>query len=300
MVEEPIASSSIVPMYYVCERARQDVKVALVGQGPDELFGGYKRHLGVQYGSMWRNAPAWLRKGVEWGVGQLPRSEALKRGVSSLATADRMERYQSVFSLLPGQSVDRLFRDGALSVDTGAAVRQFWSELQPEMEGTDELGGLQVIEIRSSLPDELLMFSDKLSMAHGLEARVPYLDQEVVEYAARLPARFKVRHGERKWLHRRVCRQFLAPEILKRKKRGFAVNVVDQWFHGSLDTKMGSYLLDPQSLMFEYLKPAEVRSLLEEHRSGRHDNHKMLFSLIVFEEWLRTNHQEPTRIAAAK
>ena len=157
------------------------------------------------------------------------------------------------------------------------------------MRDTDELGGFQVLEIRSSLPDELLMYADKLSMAHGLEARVPYLDKEVVEYSQHLPASFKVRLGQRKWLHRRVCEKFLPQAILRRKKRGFAVNVVDQWFHGSLSGKMSSYLLDGSSLMFQFLKPQAVRRLLDDHRSGKSDNHKMLFSLIVFEEWLRSN-----------
>src|SRR5690606_30276645 len=91
-LEEPIASSSIVPMYFVCERARQDVKVALVGQGPDELFGGYTRHLGVRYGALWRTMPSWLRKGLEGGVSRLSRNEALKRGVYSLDIDDRMRR----------------------------------------------------------------------------------------------------------------------------------------------------------------------------------------------------------------
>jgi asparagine synthase (glutamine-hydrolysing) len=157
------------------------------------------------------------------------------------------------------------------------------------MEGCDELGAFQVLEIRSSLPDELLMYADKLSMAHGLEIRVPYLDKEVVEFAERLPARFKIRGGRRKWLHRRVCEAFLPPAILARKKRGFAVNVVDKWFYSSLDSRMGRYLLDGESLMFRFLKLDAVRRLVDEHRSGRNDNHKMLFSLIVFEEWLRSN-----------
>src|ERR1700742_3307301 len=97
----------------------------------------------------------------------------------------------------------------------------------------DELGGFQLLELRSSLPDELLMYGDKLSMAHSLEVRVPYLDREVVEYAQQLGASFKVRHGVQKCLHRRVCQQFLPAEIMRRKKRGFAVNVVNDWFRQS-------------------------------------------------------------------
>ncbi len=289
ILEEPIAASSIVPMYYVCERARQDVKVALVGQGPDELFGGYTRHLGVQYGAHWRRLPVWLRKGFEAGIDRLPRNEALKRGVYSLNIEERLRRYQNVFSLMPGDEVDALFRDGQLSVGAGDSIVQSWSGLESQMEGGDELSAFQVLEIRSSLPDELLMYADKISMAHGLEVRVPYLDKEVVEYAQRLPAGFKVRFGQRKWLHRRVCASFLPPQILARKKRGFAVNVVDEWFHGSMTGKLGSYLLDSSSLMFEYLEPKAVSRLLDDHRSGRSDNHKMLFSLVVLEEWLRAN-----------
>jgi asparagine synthase (glutamine-hydrolysing) len=124
-------------------------------------------------------------------------------------------------------------------------------------------------------------------MIHSLEVRVPYLDREVVEFAQRLPARFKIRRGERKWAHRRVCEKFLPAEILARKKRGFAVNVVDEWFRGSLGAHLDGYLGDPSSRMFQYLDPAPVGRLLAAHRAGRQDNHKMLFSLVVLEEWLR-------------
>ncbi len=289
VLEEPIAASSIVPMYFVCERARQEVKVALVGQGPDELFGGYTRHLGVHYGRYWRSVPGWLRTGLAAGIQRLPRNEALKRGVESLGTEERLRRYQQVFSILPGQAVDHLFQDGLLPDGAGDRVLEFWREMEPELEGTDELGGFQVLEIRSSLPDELLMYADKLSMAHSLEVRVPFLDREIVEYAERLPASFKVRYGQRKWLHRRVCEGFLPPAILNRKKRGFAVNVVDDWFQGTLSSNLDGYLRDRQSLMFGFLKPEAVGRLLEEHRTGQRDNHKMLFSLVVFEEWLRAN-----------
>src|SRR6202034_503662 len=89
-LEEPIASSSIVPMYFVCERARQDVKVALVGQGPDELFGGYKRHLGVRYGALWGKVPDWMRAPIASTISALPRNETLKRGIWSLSLTDRM------------------------------------------------------------------------------------------------------------------------------------------------------------------------------------------------------------------
>jgi asparagine synthase (glutamine-hydrolysing) len=291
-LEEPIASSSIVPMYFVCERARRDVKVALVGQGPDELFGGYRRHLGVSYGSLWARLPGWVRAPISLGVTALPRNETLKRGVYALATPDRMRRYQHVLSILPGDQVDGLFQEGLLDPDAGDTILDCWKDMTELMTGTDELGGLQFLEVRSTLPDELLMYADKLSMAHGLELRVPYVDKEIVEYVERLPANLKVRNGSRKWLHRQVCQSFLPPNILRRPKRGFAVNVVDGWFRNALDSKMSETLLDRNSRIYQYLRPTAVRELWQQHTSGRNDNHKVLFSLVVFEEWLRT-HEAP-------
>jgi asparagine synthase (glutamine-hydrolysing) len=287
-LEEPIASSSIVPMYFVCKRARQDVKVALIGQGPDELFAGYRRHLGVCYGTYWGSIPAWMRAPMETVIAALPRNEMLKRGLHSLSVTDRTKRYQQVFSLLPGAEINGLFQDGILHVDDDALI-ECWKDLLELSSQTDELGGFQFLEMRSTLPDELLMFGDKLSMVHGLEARVPYLDKEIVEYVERLPARFKVRYGTQKWAHRQVCRQLLPAEILRRKKRGFAVNVVDEWFRSSVNTKMRETMMDPESLMYRYLRSTEIQRLFREHQSGQNDYHKVLFSLMVFETWLRVH-----------
>jgi asparagine synthase (glutamine-hydrolysing) len=291
-LEEPIAASSIVPMYFVCERARQDVKVALVGQGPDELFGGYPRHIGVRYGTLWAGMPGWVRTPISSAVAALPRNETLKRGIYSLAIRDRMRRYQHVLSLLPGGQVDELFQDGLLPPNSGDTILECWGDMVDLMAETDELGGLQFLEVRSTLPDELLMYADKLSMAHSLELRVPYLDKEIVEYVERLPASLKVRSGSRKWLHRQVCRSFLPSSILKRPKRGFAGNVVDEWFRSAINSKMNEALLDRASRIYQYLRADAVRELFQQHASGRHDNHKILFSLVVFEEWLRA-HEAP-------
>lgn len=294
-LEEPIATSSIVPMYFVCERARQDVKVALVGQGPDELFGGYRRHLGVRYRAQWAALPSWMRTPISSAIATLPRNETLKRGVYSLGIADRMRRYQYVLSILPGDQVDGLFQDGLLEPTSGDAILQNWESIADLMSDTDELGGLQFLEVRSTLPDELLMYADKLSMAHGLELRVPYVDKDIVEYVERLPANLKVRNGSRKWLHRQVCRTFLPSSILKRPKRGFAANVVDDWFRTAIAGKMAETLLDSGSRIYEYLRPSAVRELFAQHASGRQDNHKILFSLIVFEQWLQA-HESPVAL----
>jgi len=286
-LEEPVAASSIVPMYFVSERARQSVTVALNGQGPDELFGGYTRHLGVHYGGVWASLPKWLRGPVASGIRSLPRAEALRRGLYSLDVHDRMRRYQQVFSIASEEGIDGMFHHDLLPAGTGDRILESWSELVPLMENTDELGGLQFIELRSTLPDELLMYADKLSMAHSLEVRVPYLDREVVEYVERLKATFKVRNGVRKWLHRSVCRSFLPARLLRRKKRGFAVNVVDEWFRHSRSPIVDEMFKDSSSIIYRFLRPDSVRKLLSEHQSGQRNHYKLLFSLLVSETLMR-------------
>lgn len=296
IVEEPIASASVVPMYFVCRHAREQVKVALMGQGPDELFGGYKRHVGVAYGSYWRGLPNWMKRSLEAGLRRFSRGETIRRGLDAFkqtagegaAATSRLAYYQQVFSIMPGGTVDRLFADGALPEDAADPALDCWGELDRLMDGTDDLGGLQFLEVRSSLPDELLMYADKISMHHGLEVRVPYLDHEIIEYAERLPARFKVHFGRRKWLHAKVCEKYLPQEIIRRKKRGFAVNVVNGWLRDTMAGRMGELLGDPESLMYDgLLRRDPVTNLLNEHRSGQADNHKILFSLVVLEEWMR-------------
>src|SRR5207245_995162 len=169
---------------------------------------------GVHYGDWWRWLPTVIRSSVSFVVDRLPRNEMLKRGVRSLGSEDRLKRYQDVFSLAPAHIIDGLFRDDILPNRNGHELVDYWRDLIPQMVHTDELGGFQLLEIRSSLPDELLMYADKLSMAHSLEVRVPYLDRTVVEYVQRLGANLKVRNGTRKWLHRGVCRSYLPPRIL--------------------------------------------------------------------------------------
>jgi asparagine synthase (glutamine-hydrolysing) len=286
-LEEPVATPSTVALYQLCRRVAQDCKVALIGQGPDELFGGYARHLGVRYGAAWRALPAPVRGMAGGALRRLPRAATIHRGLDSLDIEDRMRRYQQVFSLLPASRVDGLFSGGVLAPDAGDAILGCWSDTSPGLATADELGGFGYLEVRSSLPDELLLAADKLSMSHSLELRVPYLDHEIIEFAGQLPARMKIRHGARKWLHRRLCRSFLPREILDRPKRAFAHDVVDQWYRDSLTGKVADNLMADDALLYRMLRPDAVRQLVAEHQSGRRDHHKIIFSLVVMEDVLR-------------
>ena len=269
-----------------------------MGQGPDELFGGYRRHLGVRYGALWARLPRGCAALLPRVLRRCPETRHLKRGVYSLDIPERLRRYQHVLSLMPGDKVDCLLSwMGYWVPDTGDKILTCWQDLAPLITDTDELGGFQFLELRSTLPDELLMYADKLSMTHGLEVRVPYLDRDIVEYVERLSANFKVRNGSRKWLHRKVCQRLLPKSVLQRKKRGFAVNVVDDWFRDAMRDKIEEILHERTSRINEFLRPTAVREMLKRHQSGQSDNHKVLFSLVVFEHWLRIHRSEP-RVAA--
>ena len=174
-----------------------------------------------------------------------------------------------------------------LSEYSSGTLLSCWRDLAELSKHVGEFEGFQFLELRSTLPDELLMYADKLSMAHGLEVRVPYLDREIVEYVERLPAAFKIRGTSQKWLHRRVCGSVLPKRILNRKKRGFAVNVVDNWFRSASRNPVLDSIIDNRSDVYKYLDFSAVQGLLKQHQSGREDNHKVLFSVVIFEQWLR-------------
>jgi len=286
-LEEPVSSASIVPMYFVSERARQDVKVALIGQGPDELLAGYRRHLGVYYGKYWRSMPAPARAAIRAALEYIPGLTPLRRASYSLDVPDRMKRYMNVLTLLAPEIVSGLFRREVVPADAESRILDSWSELKPMMSDLDELNGFEFFEVRSILPDQLLVYGDKLSMAHSLEVRVPYLDPEVIQFAEQIPSSYKVRGRKGKAIHRRVCEKFLPQEVLRRRKKGFAANVVDDWFRSAITGRMPELLRDPKSLMFRYLDARAVGRLLDEHQRGQRNNYRLLFSLVLFEEWMR-------------
>ena len=287
-MEEPVTSPSVVPMDAICARARADVKVVLVGQGPDELFGGYRRHLGIRYGHWWRSLPGPLRGATGEVVRALPRSAALKRAIRSLTHGDPYARFADALAIESGAAVDAMFAPGTAPCITDH-LHESWDSIAGLTDRADELTAFNYLELRSTLPDELLLYADKLSMAHGIEARVPYLDDDVVDYALRLPASYKVRSGHQKWIHRQVCARRLPAAVLARRKRGFAAHVVDDWYRSSTTALLNSTVGDPKSRLYECLDHAEVMRLLSAHQHGNGDHHKLLHSLVVTELWMRAN-----------
>jgi len=142
------------------------------------------------------------------------------------------------------------------------------------------------VDARLSLADDLLLYGDKMSMAASLEARVPFLDLEYMDIAETLPASLRIRGLTRKYIHKKVIAKWLPQEIIHRPKRGFETPV-DRWFRSELSGYVRNVLLAPVSACRTFFNPPVLDSLLRDHLSGRQDNHRQLFSLLIFELWHR-------------
>jgi asparagine synthase (glutamine-hydrolysing) len=281
-LEEPIATAATFAFYRVCELAREHVKVVLTGQGADEPFGGYPRHLGERYGWVYRSLPPFVRRGLLAPlVERLPRNERLKRAVRSLATNDEVERLAKVYSVLDEDLQHELVRsDSSENGDIASAIARWHGDAAK----LDSVGKMMYVDARFSLADNLLLLADKLSMAVSLEARVPFLDLELMELAESIPSRMKIRRWQQKRILKRAMSKWLKDDVLQRKKIGFTTPI-DEWFRGEINSVVKEQLLDEGSACRSYFQAEVVARMIREHETGRHDHKRILFSLLTFELW---------------
>jgi asparagine synthase (glutamine-hydrolysing) len=278
-VEEPVSNPSAVPYLVVSELASSSVKVVLTGQGADEPFAGYARHVAERYGAAYRALPRGLRDGIVRPLAELvPRAEWLKRATRSVGTLDPALRLRQTHTVADDRLMQELF---VHETDPAGDTLGLWHD---QTSGLDALNRMLYVDARTVLPDNLLLFGDKLSMAVSLEARMPFLDLELMALAERIPARFKIRGSTRKWILRRALRRWVPADVLRRPKIGF-VTPVDDWLRNGLGPTVTERLLDPGSACRRWFRPEVVRRLLEEHGSGRHDHKRLLFALLAFEVW---------------
>ena len=301
-LEEPVATSSTLALYKVSELARRHVKVVLTGQGADEPFAGYPRYLGERYGALYRLLPAAVREGVVAPLAErLPRNEQLKRAVRSLGTAEPLERFRRIYTIvdeplkrrLYGQPAGTATGNGQRATGVGTLAGgngnghdpiHLW---QADVAGMDSLSQMLYVDARLSLADNLLLYGDKMSMAVSLEARVPFLDLELMAFVESIPPRFKIKGRTQKHILKQAVARWLPPEVIARKKIGFATPV-DQWFRGDLRATVEDRLLAPGSACRTYFDAAVLREMIDDHRRGRHDYKRALFSLLTFEIWHET------------
>ena len=286
-LDEPIADSAFITTWLVSEFARRDVKVILSGVGGDELFGGYRRYLGDHYVRKLQRLPRWLRRLMADVAGRLPSDRhskllntlRLARGLLQSAELTPDERYRHYLQVMDRATVQALLGGAAPGSDAlGAAFAAAGHD--------DALNRMFAVDAETQLPDDMLILTDKMSMAVSLECRVPLLDRALVELAASIPAELKIKNGRLKHLMKEALSDTLPADILDRKKRGFGTPM-GAWLKRDLAPVL-QRLLAPAAVQARGLfDPAVVSRLIADHEAARIDGTDALLSLMNLEIWSR-------------
>jgi len=300
-MDEPLSDTAFITTYLVSEFAREDVKVILSGVGGDELFGGYRRYLGGHYARRYRRWPGWVRRAASFAARRLPadrhsgllNSLRLAKGFMASAEMSSDERYRSYLQVLSRRHVAALLLDEPAVGASDTLARAFATA-----GNEDELNRMFAVDAETQLPDDLLLLTDKMSMAVSLECRVPLLDHQLVELAAAMPASIKVRDGRLKHLLKASLTDLLPDDILNRKKRGFG-------------TPMGAWLKRELAPLLKRLLAAEVvearglfnhavvKRLMADHEANRIDGTDILLAMMNLEIWSRIflDRRDPADVA---
>jgi asparagine synthase (glutamine-hydrolysing) len=283
----PFGDSSAVPTYLLSELTRSRVTVALNGDGGDEVFAGYLRLYG---GALSERVPRAAFRAAAGLLGLLPEPADRKHPLrfakrfaeaGSLPLLERYLRWNAYFTAdLPGLLRPEL----AEAFDRERLLESFRTSFAAGSGST--LARLLQLNFETYLLDDLLVKMDRMSMAHGLEARSPFLDTAVVEFGASLPDRLRMRFGKGKILLRRAMRGTLPDSILARGKMGFGAPL-GAWFRSDLHGFVRERLLEPTSPIYEYLRPEPVAALLARHGEARADLSAQIWALLTLESWLR-------------
>jgi asparagine synthase (glutamine-hydrolysing) len=283
-LDEPFADPSAIPTHRVSGVARKSVTVALSGDGGDEVFGGYDRYrTDLLLNSVRGALPQPLREKLFGTLaGQFPRGRA-RTALDDLAHDAQRAHFRSV-SYFRDPEKSALFapemRDTLRGYDSMSVLGQHYTRV----EGRDPLSGILYVDMKTYLPDRMLMKVDKMAMMHSLEVRSPFLDQFVVEMGLRIPARWKVRDGQGKWILKQTMERLLPKDILYRSKQGFDVPLAG-WLRGPIAEPLEAALtaLGKRG----YLAPAALRRLFDEHQAGIVDHSAKLWILYMLELWHR-------------
>jgi asparagine synthase (glutamine-hydrolysing) len=275
----------------VARETRKHVTVALNGDGGDESFAGYERYAAMSYAEKYHRVPALLRDSlVQQAIGLLPSSETkrsrlrdVKRFVEA-ASLPRVERYLRWVSVFDSNAKQNLYSDdfrGRTSEMNAADELNPWFA---QANGAGIVDASMLTDIMTYLPNDLLVKVDIATMANSLEARSPFLDHHVIEFAASLPENLKLRGLTTKYLLKRVLRKLLPAENLDRRKMGFGVPI-GHWFRGELQPFLRENLLSEKALNRGVFNPAAVKQLVELHTRGERDHAHQLWTLLMLELW---------------
>jgi len=289
---EPFADSSAIPTFYLAEMTKQHVTVALNGDGGDEDLAGYDRYLANVLSGRYDRLPAFLRRWIETVARCLPEPKESKTLIS------RVKRFASALSHSPeyryslwmshfdsGLKAELCTEEFKAGCGGNESVELLLDAFQ-RSDATDMINATLDVDVNTYLPDDLLVKVDIATMAYGLEARSPFLDHEVMEFCAGLPAHMKLRGSNKKYLLKKAVSGLLPPEILRRPKMGFGVPI-DHWLRNELRDFAYDMLLSPRSIQRGYFKRAVVERLLHEHVNKVRAWHYPIWNLLMLELWHR-------------
>ncbi len=294
--DEPLADDAALPLFVVCEQARAHLTVALTGDGGDESFAGYERYFAHDAAA---RIPSFLARGASGALRLLPAARREPR--STLYRAARFldaaatptaERYGRLMELFPAPLRAELYTEDTIAALGDPASAAALLEAPP----AEGVAGLQLIDMHTYLPDDLLLKADLASMAHSLELRSPLLDHEVIELGLALPDHLKFSGRTGKVALRRAFANDLPDLVAHRGKRGFGVPL-SKWFRKELHDLAGDVLLDGRARRRGLFRPDAVEHLLAEHVDGRADHGRRLWALLMLELWQRRHVDAPASLS---
>ena len=282
--DEPIAEPSDVALYLLSRLAAQSVKVVLAGEGGDELFAGYPKYAADPLAGMVSALPHKFTRAL---IRCLPyRQHRVKTALEALSIGDEAERSVTWFASFSREERENLFAPEFLAqVDPSHPARVFESYLE-KVRDRSPLKRMLYADLKVWLPDNLLLRGDQMTMAASIEERGPFLDQNLVEMAARIPTRLLLRGFRTKALLKDALRPYVPPDVLSRRKVGFRVPV-GEWFRRPLRTLVADLLLSPHTRTRDYFNTLSVERFVREHFDGIRDRQKQLWALVNFEMWCR-------------
>lgn len=291
-LDEPVADPAVIPTYLLSRFARTEIKVALSGEGSDELFGGYPTYMGARLAEYYLRLPRFLRRQffdrlkrfLPVSSTAVPKGLFLRRFLTH-AERDPAERHHIWFGMFNPSELDQLFSPEWSGPKPPSSV--IFAPLAHVLEGAqfdEPVAKMLYLDFRMYLEDNLLVKIDRASMACSLELRTPFLDHRLVEFAAGLPASLRVRRFQLKYLLKKAVEKWLPHEIVYRQKRGFSVPIAS-WMKEGLRGHLDETLAEEKLKRDGLFNATFVRRLLEEHWSGRADHRKTLWTLLSFQLW---------------
>lgn len=290
---EPYADSSAIPTYYVSKETRKFVTVALNGDGGDESFAGYERHAAMRIAEIYHRIPKSLRTAfIENPINLIPTSE-LKRSrfrdakrflqAASLAKTERYFRWMSTFNREAKKEIyTREFAEATAAQNPSVFLDRWFAKAN----GSGILDATLLTDQMTYLPNDLLVKVDIASMANSLEARSPFLDHKVIEFAASLPENLKMRRFETKTLLKRVAARLVPKEVIYRRKMGFGVPI-GNWFRGEMKGFVKEILLSEKSLNRNIFKREMIENYVNEHINSERDHTFQIWTLLMLEMWFQ-------------